>query len=482
MSENGFAQFDLDPTLLRTLTRIDYKEPTPVQVQTIPVVQRGCDLIALAHTGSGKTAACAIPLCNQLDVSRKDIQALVIVPTRELALQYATEAQKIGRDRGVKVFAILGGEKMALQQAKLRDGVQFLVATPGRLIDFIYNRLIDLSQVKSLVLDEADEMLSMGFYEDLEFIMQCLVQQHQTLLFSATMPPAIRKLALRHMKEPLEIALTHDRRSPEGIDHLFIYCSPRERDGCLEEAIRSMEPKQCLIFCRSRIEVERLARYLKDSFDKVDYLHGGMSQGARSVMTARVRSGKIHILVATDIAARGLDFTNVSHVFMYHLPNDPEVYVHRAGRTGRFFRKGSCVTLVTPKDLPTLDQVIALVGCEPKWLGPEPEKRPPPPRGKPTPSGRSRAPRQRNNGSFVPKGTSFSRNGTEGTAPAAPARQAPAHSSSRSSAPRSTEQQRTPTARPTGARSQGPSRPPIGNRSKTASSTRLRKAPFASEA
>jgi ATP-dependent RNA helicase DeaD len=180
---SGFDLHALDPAILKALEKMNFKEPSDIQAQTIPLIQQGKDLIALAQTGSGKTAACAIPICNRVDTTRTEVQALIIVPTRELALQYATEAQKIGVYKGVKAFGICGGEDASLQQSKLKNGVQVLVATPGRLIDFIYSRLIDLSHVETLILDEADEMLSMGFYDDLEFIIKCLVHPHQTLLF-----------------------------------------------------------------------------------------------------------------------------------------------------------------------------------------------------------------------------------------------------------------------------------------------------------
>src|SRR5215204_6322479 len=221
---SGFTTLQLDPAILKALEKMNFKEPSAIQLQTIPLIQQGKDLIALAQTGSGKTAACAIPICNRVDTARRDVQALIIVPTRELALQYATEAQKIGVYKGVKAFAIFGGEDPSLQQSKLKHGVQVLVATPGRLIDFVYSRQIDLSQVETLILDEADEMLSMGFYDDLEFIIQCLVHSHQTLLFSATMPAAIRKLAKLHMQDPQEINLILEQASPDLIHHQFVYC------------------------------------------------------------------------------------------------------------------------------------------------------------------------------------------------------------------------------------------------------------------
>lgn len=370
----GFASFHLDGSILKALEKMNFKEPSEIQAQTIPLIQQGKDLIALAQTGSGKTAACAIPICNRVDTSRRDVQALIIVPTRELALQYATEAQKIGIYKGVKAFAIFGGEDPSLQQSKLKNGVQVLVATPGRLIDFIYSRQIDLSQVETLILDEADEMLSMGFYEDLEFIIQCLIHSHQTLLFSATMPPKIRQLAKQHMQDPQEVNLIKHQASPSLIQHLFAYCPPHHKDQELLQLIKQMHPTQAIIFCHSRFQVEKVCQFLKKNIESVDFLHAGLSQDIRTIVTNKFRSGRIRLLVATDVVARGLDFSKVSHVFIYQLPHDPDVYVHRSGRTGRYDKAGIVISLVTQRELSLLRSILKQIKQEPQWIG-----TPPPP-------------------------------------------------------------------------------------------------------
>lgn len=377
MMENikSFADFGLDPAILKSLDRMEYKAPSPVQAEAMPLIMDGHDLIALAKTGSGKTAACAIPICHRVDTTRTDVQALIIVPTRELALQYAIEAQKIGSDKGVKAFAIYGGEDAAMQLSKLKHGVHVLVATPGRLIDFIYNRLIDLSKVETLILDEADEMLSMGFYDDLEFIIQCLVHDHQTLLFSATMPQQIRKIAKQHMKNPREISLTKEEASPDTIEHRFLYCHHEAKGAALAHLIVELQPKQCIVFCRSREEVERVCRNLKQRFEGVDFLHAGLSQDVRTIITGKFRSGKVRCLVATDVAARGLDFSEVTHVFIYHLSDDPDAYVHRSGRTGRQERQGMVVTLITDRELRALSGVLDRIKREPIWVGEPPPAR-----------------------------------------------------------------------------------------------------------
>ncbi len=371
-----FADFNLDPTIMQALEAMNFKTPSPIQAMAIPLIQQGRDLIALAQTGTGKTATCAIPICQRVDTSKTHIQALIIVPTRELALQYAAEAQNIGKFKGVKTFSIFGGQDAGLQLSKIKHGVQVLVSTPGRLIDFIYSRSIDLTQVETLILDEADEMLSMGFYDDLEFIFQCLVHKHQTLLFSATMPKAIGEIAKKHLQDPLEVSLVSEHASPPSIDHHFLYCPHHHRDEALLKMIQDLQPKQAMIFCHSRIQVEKVCRFLRDKMEGVDFLHAGLDQDIRSIITRKFQTGKIRILVATDVAARGLDFSKVTHVFIYQLSDDPEIYVHRSGRTGRQDRTGTVITLVTDRELMSLKKVLHLIKREPKWIGTPPPARP----------------------------------------------------------------------------------------------------------
>lgn len=373
-----FANYSLSDEILKALESMGYKEPSSIQQLAIPPILENKDLIALAKTGSGKTAACAIPICHKVSIDSLQIQALIIVPTRELAMQYAQETQKIGKNKGVKAFALCGGEDYSLQQAKLKGGVQVLVATPGRLIDFIYSRSIDLSYVKTLILDEADEMLSMGFVEDLEFIMQCLVQEHQTLLFSATMPNGIRHIALTYLKNPQEIKLASEDETPLQIEHRFLFCHHQEREAKLLEQIKELNPTQAIVFCHSRIQAEKVAHFLKRHLDHVDYLHAGYSQDIRTIVTHKFRQQKVRILVATDVVARGLDFSSVSHVFIFELSSDIDAYIHRAGRTGRFNKQGMVVTLVTSRELHHTKKIQVKLGQELQWIG-----HPPPVHAKP---------------------------------------------------------------------------------------------------
>lgn len=370
-----FASYSLDGDVLSALNDMGYTTPTPVQEKTIPQVLEGKDCVALAETGSGKTAACAIPVCSKIDVASPRIQALVMVPTRELALQYATETQKIGRLKNVKAFALFGGEDMAMQQAKLKSGVHVLVATPGRLIDLIYQRLIDLSHVKTLILDEADQMLSLGFYEDLNFIMDCLIQEHQTLLFSATMPERILKISQAHMKTPKEIRLIGKKPTPKNLSHNFVFCAnPGKKQERLTELLNALKIDQCIIFANARHEVEKLYYSLKPKYHPIDFLHGGLMQSARTSIIQKFAKSKLKFLVASDVASRGLDFSQVTHVINLHLPIDQETYLHRAGRTGRSGSKGTCITLVTRRDIKKLSKLISHLKCKVHWIGKEPKE------------------------------------------------------------------------------------------------------------
>jgi ATP-dependent RNA helicase DeaD len=377
----SFADFPLHPDIIKSLDEIQFTKPSTIQQLAIPPILERKDVIGLAKTGTGKTAACAVPVCHLMDIGSLSIQALIVVPTRELALQYAQEVQRIGKRRGIKAFALCGGEDYSLQLSKLKAGVQVLVATPGRLIDFVYSRSIDLSHVKILILDEADEMLSMGFVDDLEFIFQCLIQEHQTLLFSATMPSSIRNLALKYLKDPVQIGLVANDEIPSKISHRFFFCNHTDRDKHLLHQITAEHPEQAIVFCPSRIRVEKTASFLSKALPgKVDLLHAGLPQDIRNIVTGKFRQKKVKILVATDVVARGLDFSSVSHVFILELSPDLDIYVHRAGRTGRFGKEGKALTFVTGRELETARRLQKKLGDSFQWVAPPPAHPAPRPR------------------------------------------------------------------------------------------------------
>jgi ATP-dependent RNA helicase DeaD len=326
--------------------------------------------LARAETGSGKTGACGIPLIQMIDPSLDAIQALILVPTRELALQYVEEIDKISRFTDVVPFAIFGGFSMEIQKAKLRDRVHILVATPGRLIDFLYHTMsIDFSCVRTLVLDEADEMLKMGFIEDIDFIMSCLVHEHQTLFFAATMPKEIDRLIGAYLREPVRVELNKEQVAPQSLAHHFQYAGRNDRFHSLIEYLKGEKVSQAIIFCNSRHHGEKLMRELEGKFKSLEYIHGGLEQSRRTSIFERFRRNEITFMVATDIAGRGLDFSHVSHVINYDYPCDLESYTNRTGRTGRMGRSGIAMTFVTDQELGALKSLFKMNRIDPVWHG-----------------------------------------------------------------------------------------------------------------
>ncbi|MBB4637915.1 ATP-dependent RNA helicase DeaD [Longimicrobium terrae] len=346
----GFVDLGLAPEILVALDALGYEEPTPIQVRAIPVLLAGRDVIGRAATGTGKTAAFALPLVQRIDPSVRGVQALVMAPTRELAVQVAEATQKYGARRGVSVLAVYGGQDITRQLRELRRGVQVVVGTPGRLLDHIRRGSLDLSGTQYVVLDEADEMLDMGFIEDIEAILEQLPKERQTALFSATFPPRIADLARRALKEPERVTVV-----PEKLDTPLVrqvaYLMPRQHK--LEALARILDveaPTSAIIFCRTRGEVDELTAALGVRGYHPEALHGGLAQAQRDRVMAKFRQGTADLLIATDVAARGLDVEHVSHVVNYDIPQTPEVYVHRIGRTARAGREGTALTLVLPRE------------------------------------------------------------------------------------------------------------------------------------
>ena len=365
-----FSELDVRPEILKALTNMGYQDLTPIQEKTFSPILSGRDLLARAETGSGKTAACGIPLVQMIDPSLNAIQALILVPTRELALQYVEEIDKISRLTDVVPFAIFGGFSMEIQEAKLRNRVHILVATPGRLIDFLYNTTsIKLSSVRTLIVDEADEMLKMGFLDDMDFIMSCLIHEHQTLFFAATMPEEIDRLVRAYLKEPVRVELNKEQVAPESLVHHFQYTGRRDRLNALIEYLKSEKISQAIIFCNSRHRGEKLIRELKGTFKSIEYIHGGLEQSTRTSIFRRFRRNDITLMVATDLAGRGLDFSHVSHVINYDYPYGLESYTNRTGRTGRMGRPGIAMTFVTDEELRVLKSLLKMNRIDPVWHG-----------------------------------------------------------------------------------------------------------------
>ncbi len=368
-----FTDLDLKPQILAALEDIKYVELTPIQEKTFPHILTGRDIIARAETGSGKTAACAIPLVQMVDPAIKGIQSLILVPTRELALQYVSEISDIARRTDIKPFAVYGGFSMQIQIAKLNHGVDILVATPGRLIDMLYNTPLSVANVKTFVLDEADEMLNMGFITDVELILSCLIHEHQSLMFSATMPKKIEGLAKKYLKDPLIIYMGKKTQAPQSLEHHFIEINPRHRLEALLGFLDKAKPKQAIIFCNSRRNAEKLYGHLKEiKRPTTEIIHGGLEQNKRTSLFNRFRKMDITTMIATDLASRGLDFAHATHVINYDFPKYAEAYTHRTGRTARMGRKGVAMTLFAKSDLRILKSVIETNNITPVWEGSEP--------------------------------------------------------------------------------------------------------------
>jgi len=368
-----FTDVDLNPEILAGLRDMEYVDLTPIQEKTFGHIMGGRDIIARAETGSGKTAACGIPLLQMIDTSLREVQALILVPTRELALQYVRETSEIGKRTDAKPFAVYGGFSMQIQVAKLNHGVDILVATPGRLIDLLRNTSLSLSNVRTLVLDEADEMLNMGFISDVEFIISCVIHEHQTLLFSATMPKEVEKLAKKYLKDPLTIYLGKDQVAPQSLRHHFLQISSKNRLEALLKYLDKAKPKQAIIFCNSRRNAEKLHGHLKKKLPSTEIIHGGLDQSRRTSLFRRFCRMEIKVMVATDLASRGLDFAHASHVINYDFPADSKGYTHRTGRTARMGRKGIALTLFTKGDTRSLKAVININRIQPIWEGEEPD-------------------------------------------------------------------------------------------------------------
>lgn len=342
-----FYSFNLRPELTQAIDSLGYEEATPIQAEMIPLMMTGADVIGQAQTGTGKTAAFALPILNGLSKGGKYPKALVMAPTRELALQVADAMTLYGKEMNVRVVTVYGGAPYQRQINELRRGVDVVVGTPGRLIDLINKGVLHLADIKTVVLDEADEMLSMGFVEDIETILAETSEDRQTALFSATMPNMIRKLADKYMNSPQSITIKKEHVTTDTVEQRVYMVNEKEKTAALTRLFEMEDIKSALIFVRTRIGTGELANELNNRGFSAEPLNGDLNQDARERTLNRFRAGQLKVLVATDVAARGLDIDDISHVFNYDLPDDHEVYVHRIGRTGRAGRSGIAISLAT---------------------------------------------------------------------------------------------------------------------------------------
>ncbi|WP_456488263.1 DEAD/DEAH box helicase [Caminibacter pacificus] len=358
-----FNDFNLKKEILRRLEEIGFEKPSPIQEKAIPVVLEGKDVVAQAQTGTGKTAAFGLPILSKM---KKGEKALVITPTRELAIQVSEEIFRFGKYLGIHTATVYGGSSYSRQIKHIQNS-EFIVATPGRLLDLLKSGKIDIAP-SYVILDEADEMLDMGFLDDIKEIFKFVPSDRQTLLFSATMPEPIKNLARTILKEPEFITITRKQVTNENIKEYFYVIDENERKDALIRLIDYKNPSKAIVFCRTKKDVDDIAEYLRGAGFEAKGLHGDMDQRKREEVIRAFKNDRLEILVATDVAARGLDVNNVTHVFNYHLPLDPESYVHRIGRTGRAGKEGMAVSLVTPHEFRALNRIQKISKIELKEI------------------------------------------------------------------------------------------------------------------
>lgn len=351
-----FESFNLSKRLQQAIDDMGFEEPSPIQAACIPVVLSGRDVIGQAQTGTGKTAAFGIPIVEAVSPEPR-VQALVITPTRELAIQVAGEFRKIAKYKRVRTLPIYGGQSIGHQIRGLQQGVQIVIGTPGRILDHIRRGTLKLGSLRMIVLDEADEMLDMGFIEDIESILRETPAERQTMLFSATFPAEVKRLAVRYMQNPEHVTVNRGEMTVPLTDQVYYKVLERNKLESLCRIVDSEEVSLGIIFCRTKRGVDELVEALLARGYLVDGLHGDLSQAQRDRVMKRFRTSDIELLVATDVAARGIDVDNVTHVFNYDIPQDPESYVHRIGRTGRAGKRGLAITLVTPREFKLLKQI-----------------------------------------------------------------------------------------------------------------------------
>lgn len=346
-----FKELNLSEDILKSVEKAGFVEPSPIQELTIPLALDGKDVIGQAQTGTGKTAAFGLPTLNKIRTEQNTIQALVIAPTRELAVQSQEELFRFGRDKGVKVRSVYGGSSIEKQIKALKSGAHIVVGTPGRLLDLIKRKALKLDNIETLILDEADEMLNMGFLEDIEAIISRVPETRQTLLFSATMPDAIKRIGVKFMKDPEHVKIAAKELTTDLVDQYFIRVKENEKFDTMTRLMDVDQPELSIVFGRTKRRVDELTRGLKLRGYRAEGIHGDLDQGKRLRVLRDFKNDNLDILVATDVAARGLDISGVTHVYNYDIPQDPESYVHRIGRTGRAGKSGQSITFVSPNEM-----------------------------------------------------------------------------------------------------------------------------------
>ncbi|WP_294151660.1 DEAD/DEAH box helicase [uncultured Clostridium sp.] len=353
-----FEDLNLDAKILRAVTDMGFEEASPIQSQSIPLEIQGVDIIGQAQTGTGKTAAFGIPLLQKVDPKNKKLQAIILCPTRELAIQVSDEVRRLGKYmHGVKVLPIYGGQEIGRQIRSLKDGVQVIIGTPGRVMDHMRRKTLKLDHVHTVVLDEADEMLNMGFLEDMEMILSELPEERQTVMFSATMPPAIAEIAKKFQKDPQIVRVVKKELTVPKVTQYYYEVKPKNKIEVMCRLLDMYDPKLSIVFCNTKRQVDDLVQELQNRGYFAEGLHGDLKQMQRDRVMNSFRNGRTDILIATDVAARGIDVDDVEAVFNYDIPQDDEYYVHRIGRTGRAGREGKALSLVVGKEVYKLREI-----------------------------------------------------------------------------------------------------------------------------
>jgi len=364
MSNMKFEEFNISEEILKAIKNLEYKKPSDVQAAVIPIALEGKDIIVKSQTGSGKTAAFAIPLCESANVEETEPQALVLTPTRELALQVSQDITNIGRYKKIRAIAVFGKQPIEMQKKQLKQRVHVVVGTPGRTLDHIERGSINLSKVKYLILDEADEMLSMGFIEQVEAVINAIPKNRITMLFSATIPESIEAICTKYMVDPVKVEINPEKLTVDRIDQICYEVDEDRKFSLLKRLLYIENPDSCIVFCRTKENVDEITVQMKNRHYSCIKIHGGMIQNDRLDAMERFRKGEFRFLVATDVAARGIDVENITHIINYDLPIERGNYVHRIGRTGRAGKKGKAITFVTRNEDRFLQAIEQYIGME----------------------------------------------------------------------------------------------------------------------